>query len=196
MLRLERHSGASLARFIPALAQLRIEVFREFPYLYDGDLDYEQHYLQTYSQSTGSVMVLALDQDRVIGAATGLPLQHETAAFKQPFIAQGYDIEKIFYFGESVLAKAYRGQGLGVQFFHQREAHARELGGFDITCFCAVQRPDEHPRRPPDYIPLDAFWTKRGYSKRPDLTTEYLWQDLDEASPSPKPMTFWLKHWP
>ena len=196
MIRLERHSGASLERYVPALARLRIEVFREFPYLYDGDLDYESRYLQTYIRSKGSVIVLALDGDEVVGASTGLPMHHETEEFKRPFIERDYDIEKIFYFGESVLHKAYRGQGLGVQFFTEREAHARKLGSFEITCFCAVQRPDDHPRRPPNYIPLDAFWNKRGYVKHPELHTTFTWQDLDESAPSPKPMVFWLKHWP
>lgn len=30
-------TGAGLAEVIPALARLRITVFRDFPYLYDGD---------------------------------------------------------------------------------------------------------------------------------------------------------------
>ena len=196
MLRLERHSGASLEHYIPALARLRIEVFREFPYLYRGDQDYESQYLQTYIRSAGSVIVLALDGEEVVGAATGLPLRHETEEFKRPFSAHGYEIGKIFYFGESVLRKTYRGQGIGVQFFSEREAHARSLGGFDITCFFAVYRPPDHPRRPPDYVPLDTFWQKRGYAKQPSLQTDYVWQDLDEDAPSAKPMVFWLKHWP
>ncbi|MEZ5590622.1 MAG: GNAT family N-acetyltransferase [Gammaproteobacteria bacterium] len=196
MLRLERHSGASLEHYIPVLAQLRIEVFREFPYLYRGDLDYESQYLQTYIRSAGSVIVLALDGEEVVGAATGLPLRHETEEFKRPFSAHGYEIGKIFYFGESVLRKTYRGQGIGVKFFSEREAHARSLGEFDITCFCAVQRPPDHPRRPPNYVPLDSFWQKRGYAKQPSLQTDYVWQDLDEDAPSAKPMVFWLKHWP
>ncbi|MDX1606216.1 MAG: GNAT family N-acetyltransferase [Candidatus Competibacterales bacterium] len=191
--RLERHSGADLERHIPDLARLRIEVFREFPYLYAGDLDYEARYLQTYSASAGSVVVLALDGDRAVGAATGLPLIHETDEFKRPFAEQGYPVERVFYFGESVLARPYRGQGIGVRFFHEREAHARALGGFEYCAFCAVERPPDHPRRPPDYVPLDSFWQRRGYARHPELRTEYRWQDLDETGESPKPMVFWLR---
>ena len=33
-------TGASLERYIPELARLRIEVFRAWPYLYDGDQEY------------------------------------------------------------------------------------------------------------------------------------------------------------
>ena len=41
-IRIERWSGAALEQYIPDLARLRIEVFRDFPYLYDGDYDYEK----------------------------------------------------------------------------------------------------------------------------------------------------------
>lgn len=195
MLRVECHSGESLNQYIDALAHLRIEVFRDFPYLYDGDLDYERNYLQTYTQSTGSVIVLALDEDAVVGASTGLPMQHETEEFQRPFLAHHYDVSRVFYCAESVLQKRYRGQGLGVRFFQEREQHAQQLGGFDYTCFCAVQRPDDHPLKPASYVPLDKFWTKRGYVKHPELATSYAWQDIDEDKPSEKPMTFWLKRW-
>lgn len=188
-----RFSGPGLERYVDALARLRIEVFREFPYLYDGSLDYERRYLKTYIGVPDSVIVLVFDGDRVVGASTGLPMQAETEEVKRPFLEHGYDPKRIFYFGESVLEKNYRGRGLGVRFFEEREAHARELGRFDWTCFCAVQRSKDHPRRPREYVPLEAFWNKRGYTKHPELATTFSWRDLDEAQESPKPMVFWLK---
>lgn len=193
MLTLKRLSGEALVRYIPELAQLRIQVFRDFPYLYDGDLAYEERYLQTYIQAPESVIVLAFDADKVVGASTGIPLKYETDEVQQPFVAAGYDVEKIFYCGESVLISRYRGQGAGVAFFEQREAHARELGDFDISCFCGVQRSEDHPARPIDFVPLDTFWRKRGYEKHPELTTTFSWKELDEQNESAKPMTFWMK---
>ena len=157
MLTFKRLSGAALAGYLPELAQLRIRVFRDWPYLYDGDLAYEERYLQTYIQAPDSVIVLAFNGDSVVGASTGIPLKHETADVKQPFIDAGFDIDSVFYCGESVLLSAYRGQGAGVEFFDQREAHAREIGGFAYSCFCGVQRPDNHPSRPADYVPLAAL---------------------------------------
>lgn len=192
-LRLERLSGDRLNRYIPELAQLRIQVFRDWPYLYDGDLAYEEKYLKTYVEAPNSVIVLAFDGDKVVGASTGIPLTSETAEVKAPFIEAGLDIERIFYCGESVLLSQYRGQGAGVVFFEQREAHANDIGGFDYCCFCGVQRPDEHPRRPADYVPLDAFWRKRGYEKHPEFNTTFSWKELGEDTESPKPMTFWMK---
>ncbi len=192
-IRVERFSGKGFERHVDALAQLRIEVFRDFPYLYDGSLEYEQKYIRTYLGVQESVIVLAFDGDRVIGASTGLPMENETDEVKKPFLAHGYNPAKIFYFGESVLKKGYRGQGLGVRFFEEREAHARGLGRFEWTTFCGVQRPADHPARPADYVPLDAFWKKRGYSPHPELTTTFSWKDIGDAEESEKPMLFWMK---
>src|SRR5690606_17923419 len=108
-----------------ALAELRIAVFRDFPYLYDGSLEYEERYLRTYANSPDSVIVLVRDGQRVVGASSGIPLADETEELKRPFLEQGLDVDRIFYCGESVLLAEYRGRGLGVRFFQEREAHAR-----------------------------------------------------------------------
>ncbi len=192
-IKIQALTGLSVQRYIDQVARLRITVFREFPYLYDGTLEYEAKYLQTYIQSPDSVVVMAFDGDQVIGASTAVPMAHETEEFKRPFVEAGMEPDKVFYLGESILEKRYRGQGIGVQFFIEREAHARRLGGFTWSAFCAVDRPSDHPRRPPDYQPLDAFWQHRGYGKHPELHTTYTWKDLDEAAPSAKSMTYWLK---
>jgi GNAT superfamily N-acetyltransferase len=192
-IQVKRFSGSDARPYLQELARLRIEVFREFPYLYDGNLEYERNYLATYTNVIDSVVVVAFDGSRVIGASTGLPLIAETDEVKQPFVKNGYDLERVFYFGESVLERGYRGQGIGVRFFNEREAHARSLDGFTMTAFCAVQRPDTHPRRPADYQALDDFWTRRGYRKHPELNTTFSWQDIDETVASPKPMVFWTK---
>ena len=193
MVTLTRLSGDELDERLTELARLRIRVFRDYPYLYEGDLDYERRYLDTYRRSSGSVIVLASDGERIVGASTAVPMAHETDETKAPFVATGHDVERIFYLGESVLLPEYRGRGIGVAFFEQREAHARETGNFSLYCFCAVQRAADHPARPPEHRPLDDFWRRRGYERRPELTTRYAWKEIGEEHESPKPMTFWTK---
>lgn len=186
----------ALASFLQDIARLRIEVFREFPYLYAGSLEYEQKYLTTYTQCADSVVVLARDGEEVVGVSTGLPLLAETPEVQQPFIEHGFSPREVFYCGESVLRRAYRGRGLYKSFFQGREEHARSLGGFRWMALCGVVRAPDHPRRPPDYAPLDPVWQKFGYQKHPELVTHFDWQDLDESSASPKEMVFWLKALP
>ncbi len=83
-LRLQRFSGPQVKSFIPDLAKLRILVFRDFPYLYDGDPEYEEKYLKTYTDSPESVVVVAFDGGEVVGASTGRPLDHETDEIQRP----------------------------------------------------------------------------------------------------------------
>jgi GNAT superfamily N-acetyltransferase len=189
----KRLSGAGIAPFVRDLARLRIDIFREYPYLYDGDEDYELNYLKTYVQSPRSLAMLVFDGDSLIGATTGLPMADETPEFQRAFLDRARDVRGIFYCGESVLRKHYRGRGIYRQLFLAREQHARALGGFDTAAFCCVQRPADHPLRPADYAPLDAVWRHFGYTEHPELHTEYVWKDVDEAQATAKRMRFWTK---
>lgn len=193
MIEMKTCHGQAVLPYIDDLAALRITVFRAFPYLYEGTPAYEAQYISTYAKSADSLFVLALDQGKVIGASTGLPMLDETAEFQAPFIEQGLDPASIFYFGESVLLPQYRGQGIGVRFFEQREAYARQLQRFSACCFCAVERAESHVMRPKDYQPLDAFWHKRGYRKAENLRTHYSWLDVGDVEETSKPMAFWIK---
>jgi GNAT superfamily N-acetyltransferase len=195
MLRIQRFSGKRIQPYLSDLARLRITVFREFPYLYDGNEEYESKYLRRYLASDEAVVVIAFDGDTIVGVSTGMPMRDEDTAVRKPFEKAGYDITDVFYFGESVLLPAYRGQGAGVVFFKEREAHALKLG-YSITAFCSVIRDETHPRKPSDYQSLDAFWNKRGYIKQPGLVAMFNWQDLDEDQGSPKQLTYWLKNHP
>ena len=186
-------TGKSMAGALDALARLRIAVFRDWPYLYDGTLKYEQTYLAKLAAARGAVIVAAYDGEAIVGCATGAPMAEMEAEIAAPFKARGYDIDRIFYCGESVLLPAYRGRGLGHAFFDHREAQARALGGFTHAAFCAVVRPEDHPLRPKDYVPLDAFWRKRGYAKVDGLVTRFAWKDIDRSGETEKPMQFWMR---
>lgn len=183
---------ALLQAHLPELARLRIEVFRAFPYLYDGDLDYERKYLSAFAASANAVIVGAFDGDAMIGASTAAPLATQMDEIAAPFRARGMDVARTFYFGESVLKGSYRGQGIGVRFFEAREEHALACGAKDAA-FCAVVRPADHPARPKDYVPLDGFWKKRGYQPQPGLICHLGWKEIGAGQESPKPMQFWMK---
>jgi hypothetical protein len=92
-----------------------------------------------------------------------------------------------------VLRRAYRGQGIGVGFFKEREAAALAHPEIRYASFCAVVRPVDHPRRPAGYVPLNEFWQRRGYRMVDGLIGQLTWRDLDETEPSAKPMQFWIK---
>ncbi len=191
-LRIETLTGAALDAALDDVARLRIAVFRDWPYLYDGDLAYERDYLQSYRDSAGAVVVGAFDGAQLVGAATGTPLADHAEDFAAAFAHSDLDLSEIFYCAESVLLPAYRGQGAGHGFFDAREAHARRLG-FKRAAFCGVQRPLDHPLRPADYAPLDPFWRKRGYEPLEGVVAEFSWKDVDQDAETRKPLQFWIR---
>ncbi|HEY7669210.1 MAG TPA: GNAT family N-acetyltransferase [Hyphomicrobium sp.] len=185
--------GEEIVGVLPDLARLRIIVFRDWPYLYDGTIAYEEKYLAKLAAAKGAVCVIARDGLEIVGASTAAPMIEHADEFAEPFEKAGYDISKIFYCGESMLLKSHRGHGLGNAFFDHREAQARRLGGFTHSTFCRVVRPDDHPLKPKDYRPLDDFWRKRGYAPVEGLIATYAWKDIDQPAETDHEMQFWMK---
>lgn len=192
-LRIETFTGEAIRPLLPALSRLRMSVFRAWPYLYDGSLAEEEEYLADYVRAPSAGLVVAFDGDAPVGCSTCVALVEEDAGITGPFVARGIDPARVFYFGESVLLPAYRGTGAGVAFFAQREAHARRVSDCDIAAFCSVRRPAEHPLRPADYVPLDDFWLRRGFTPYPDLVCRMRWTQVDGPGEVENTLSFWLK---
>ncbi|WP_406720355.1 GNAT family N-acetyltransferase [Thioclava litoralis] len=183
-------TGAALDAALDDVAELRIRVFRDWPYIYDGSLEYERRYLERYRSSEDAVVVGAFDGARLVGAATGTPLEDHAADFAAPFGRTGLALGDVFYCAESVLLPDYRGQGLGHAFFEARETHARALGR-SHSVFCAVIREGHHPLKPAAYRPLDQFWHKRGYQPLEGVIAGFRWTDLGETAETVKYLQFW-----
>ncbi|MEO0666092.1 MAG: GNAT family N-acetyltransferase [Pseudomonadota bacterium] len=190
-LEIEVLEGARLTACLEHLAELRMEVFRDWPYLYEGDMAYEAAYLSAYAQP-GALCVAVWDGDTMVGASTGAPMSQHAEDFAAALPAD-WPVEETFYCAESVLLSGYRGRGLGHRFFDLREAHARSLH-LTRAVFASVVRPSDHPPRPPEYRPLDAFWQGRGYAPLPGAVAQFPWKDVGEAQETHKPLQIWGKN--
>lgn len=185
-------TGAELEAHLDDVARLRIAVFRDWPYLYDGTLEYERAYLQTYRDNPGALLVGAFDGGILVGASTSTLMEDHAEAFRAPLAQLGVPVSDILYGAESVLLPAYRGQGFGHRFFDLRETHARAHGRSHVA-FCSVMRPADHPARPQTYRTNDAFWSGRGYTPLPGVMAEFSWKDVGDTSESLKPLQFWIR---
>ena len=177
---------------ITQLAALRINVFRDWPYLYDGTTEYEADYLNEFAHEPGSVLVVAERGEEIVGAATASPFASQKAEFRDAVSQHGLNLDELFYFGESVLLPSYRGHGIGHAFFDAREAAARDAGA-TAALFCAVVRPPYHPLKPSDARDLIPFWTSRGYAPVEGLTCFFDWKDIDLPAETPHMMQFWMR---
>ncbi|MEM1005361.1 MAG: GNAT family N-acetyltransferase [Pseudomonadota bacterium] len=185
-------TGVALQDVLNDVARLRIEVFRDWPYLYDGDLEYERRYLQSYRDSDQAIVVGAFDGDHLVGASTGAPLMEHADDFAAAFEGTDLNLDEIYYCAESVLLPDYRGQGVGHTFFDLREAHAIAQG-FAKCAFCSVRRPTGHPMKPDIYRPLDDFWKARGYQPLPGVIAQFSWKDIGNDIETLKPLQFWIR---
>ncbi|AVP98282.1 GNAT family N-acetyltransferase [Ahniella affigens] len=185
-------TGVEAAAFLDDLARLRIQVFRDWPYRYEGTLAYEHQYLTAYTRAPSVLLVLALDGDRVVGASSAMRMSDEDASIRAPIEAAGLDPASICYFGESVLDPAYRGRGLGKAFFAARLAHAESLGAAD-ACFAAVIRDQHDPRRPENAANLEPLWRRFGFAPRPGLILRMNWPEIDGVGDVGHDLQFWFR---
>jgi len=185
------YTGAAIAPLVDDLARLRITVFRDWPYLYDGDLDYERRYLAGYARGD-AILVAAFDGARMVGASTGMPIADHAEDLGEALTWFEQDVNSVFYCAESVLLSEHRGQGVYRRFFAEREAHARRLT-FATSTFCAVQRPADHPLRPAAHRSLDPVWRRFGYAPRPGVVAHLRWRDIGEDAETDKPLQVWGK---
>ena len=186
-------TGDAFAAALADVARLRIAVFRTFPYLYDGDLAYEERYLQAFAASPRAILVGAFDGETLVGASTGAPLEDHAEDFAAAFAGTDLDLAEVFYCAESVLQPDYRGRGIGHMFFDLRAAHAR-AHGFKKVCFCAVVRAADHPARPAGYRPLDAFWRARGYAPLPGVVATFSWKESGKTAETAHELQFWMRN--
>src|SRR5690606_39237497 len=97
--------GPEIEPWLDQVARLGVPVFRQCAYRCRGNRpsEHERCDLRPYVGSRDSVLVLALDEGRVVGASTGLPLLDDADAFVAPLQQAGLPAAQVFYFGESVL---------------------------------------------------------------------------------------------
>jgi GNAT superfamily N-acetyltransferase len=184
--------GADLEAALDGVAALRIAVFRDWPYLYDGTLEYERQYLATYRDNPGALLVGAFHEGRLVGASTSTLMEDHAEAFAAPLQAIGLPVASILYGAESVLLPPYRGIGLGHRFIDLREDHARAMGRSHVA-FCSVKRPDDHPLKPDSARTNDAFWLGRGYAPLPGVEARFTWRDLGQPEETEKALQFWMR---
>lgn len=185
-------TGVAIADAVDDVATLRLEIFKEYPYLYQGRREDELSYLVTYAEAPDACIILAYHGHEVIGAVAGMPLIHEDARMSDAFAGTAFPLDEVYYVGELLFRPDYRNCGLGRKLLAQLERHIGSLGHYRrITC-ATVERPDDHPVRPRDYIPITRFLARTGFSRISGVTTSFKWQETDGVKRD-HPMQFWVK---
>lgn len=184
--------GAEAAAAIEDLADLRLTIFREFPYLYDGRREDELDYLARYARTPDALVVTVSEAGKVVGAATGIPLAAEGAALVEPVAGSSYPVAQLYYVGELLFYQEYRNRGLGLRLLAEVERQVRSMGGYRYLACATIVRPENQPARPAGYLPIERFLARTGFKRLDDLQTSFTWRELDGAS-CEHPMKYWIK---
>lgn len=182
--------GAQVLDYLDQLAGLRLGIFREYPYLYQGQLDDERRYLSGYADQ-GQVL-LALDTGRVVGAITGMPLAMESEAFVAPFRNAGLVLEQYYYIGELLLQPGHRNLGWGSRLLARLELLVEQQRRYNDFCLATVVRPEDHPLRPARFVSIEQFCRRHGYALINGVTAQVPWREVD-GQVSDKQLNFWRK---
>ncbi len=187
--------GESITPYIKDITDLSITIYKEYPYLYEGTEEEYLPFIEHYTHSNYGIACLLFDDAKPIGVAIGMPMNEMREKYKQPFIsARPQDnCDEIFYLGEFLLLKAYRGQGFGKQMYLELEHLIKENESLKKICFCKIDESDQNPLMPKNYRPLDGFWKKLGFGKCDDITVTVYWRNVFEENDSPHKMVYLLK---
>ena len=185
-------TSSNIESCLEPLAALRLEIFREYPYLYEGLREDELCYLKSYVAAPDACVILSQESGTIEGAVTGMPLIHEDAQMLSAFTENSLDVEGFYYVGELLLYQAFRNRGLGSKLLGQMEAHIRSLGKYcKLTC-ATLERPDDNPARPLESTPITRFLAHSCFVMLPGVTTQFPWRETDGVKREHL-MQFWVK---
>lgn len=192
---LKAFTGAQARSFSKEIADLRITLFAEYPYLYAGNQAHEQEYLETYFKSQTARILLLFDKARIVGFSNSLLLSEETREVQHDFRAKGFNLSDYLYIGEGMLLPEYRRQNIikiaGAFTYHQ--ARARQCGSNHLL-FMTVDRPEDHPRKPVGYQSLEPIWTHYGFKQMEDMKVALTWTQIDTGRDEANTLSLWSKN--
>ncbi|MCT4634959.1 MAG: GNAT family N-acetyltransferase [Rickettsiales bacterium] len=191
-LSLQSFTGEKAKKYLKQIANIRITMFKEFPYLYKGSLEYEEEYLNVYFNSKNSIILLVLDGDKVVGFSNSIPLKEEMEEVKAPFIKNKIDISKYLYVGEMMIKEKYRNKGLSNIIAKYHEQCAKDRNYTNIT-FMTVIRPNDHPLKPENYRPLEPLWKALGCNPLKEIKIKFSWKQVDKDIPQENQLAVWSK---
>ena len=180
---------------LPEVSNLWLSTFREYPYLYVGNIEIAYTYFD-WIASKGKMAVAYKDQNPV-GFITAVPLKEFAKRFSQLselFKQENLDINDYYYIADVITMPEHRGNKISHTFFELIEDHAKCLG-YPKACFmCECHQ--YHPLKPKDYRELDTLWLKLGYAKT-NIVASFDWLTVQcdsQIQQQDHRLIYWIKN--
>ncbi len=183
--------GAQIKSIEQSFANLRIAIFREYPYLYEGDLATEKQYFDMFGGNT--ICIIAKDASTVVGVIIGTPLQEIFDQFLKPLIEADISVEKMFYLADLLVLKSYRGKRIGHSLYELFEKEVQKTEQFTNILIREIFKSPDDPKKPSAYYSLDPFWDKRGFKKMEGISQQDQWKAIGDEDISLHTMVYRMK---
>lgn len=186
------YHGDELLKWVNIIAEMRISEFRNFPYLYAGNIEIEKKYLTSYTQDIKSAVIIASYQDKIAGILTGMPLTSHldpVNGAKELFIKNGLNPLEYYYCGEFIVKPEFRNQGIAKMLYIKQVEYAKKQR-FKKFCLMTVDR----SKKPPSYFDTELLWKKLGFIKT-DMKVKLSWPTINEnqsIEDREHVLTFWI----
>lgn len=194
----KQYMGFQVSPHVDEISKFRIKYFREYPYLYDGNMEYEREYFEGFMKDPNALVITASNNnEKIVGVITGLPLKSDADILKtteEKFLEIGENPSRYFYIGELIVDGQYRDKGVAAALLIAAESFAKS-SGFDLITFSMVVREKDHPLKPLGYIGLEAACERNGY-KRNHIVIEHHWPTIfadGSVKDVNNKMEFWVK---
>lgn len=182
--------GEEITPYTKEFIQIVDQIYREYPYLYNGDDKEYEDYLASYSKTKEAMICFAFEGKEVIGIAAGMPMSMTRKSYQKPLLANSYKLDSLFYLGEFGLKPEYHGKGIEEKMYQEIENFAL-AGQFKELFLFEVE--SSKPVAKKSYIPQNDFWKKNGFIRHPELNFVINWVNINEKFESPHLAIYWIK---
>ena len=90
-------AGAHIKTYLHSIAKLLEEVFREYPYLKETNIEQQIKYIKDAAAHKESIAVLIFDNTTLVGASIGLPLIGECPEIHRVFLDRQLSVPNYFF---------------------------------------------------------------------------------------------------
>lgn len=192
-IKIQVFKGKEIAPYVQDISELRLDFFRNYPYLYDGEIVSDKEYVQMYPNSEHAILVVAKDNEKVIGVVTGLPMDEAPEDIKNFIDDKKMPSKNVFYLGEIVLNKEYAGDNLENKMYNEFERTVKNTGNATQIYLFEIETQKNDPRKPSNYVSIEDFWQAQGFSQNPELITQFSWKEIGSSETKNHPMVLWKK---
>lgn len=181
------------------ISRLWGSIYREPPYFYQqgGPEDDAKYIREMYEDNPQRVVCIAYHGKKIIGAASGVPLNCASEQYQKAFHAYPpKEQRRIFYFGEWVVRREYRKQKVGKALYEMMENHVIASGSYKAICVATIDWKKDRSLNhmmPADYTSTDPLWEKLGFKERRDLKAQSSWTVVGDTKETTHPMSIRMK---